>query len=288
MRQARHNSELAIETTLEPRFSPKMPDRPPISVHLLPALIPPGALRGGVAVVVDVLRASSVMIHALASGAEAIIPCLEIEDAIRAASEYPKGRVLLGGERGGVPIEGFDLGNSPRTYSPEVCQGKMLVMTTTNGTRAILASLEAERVYVASFFNLSATLERVRAESRDRPVHLVGSGTEGYISLEDSLLVGAFAAKLGGMTDGMPLSPEPEGDPLPFGNDEAYLAANQWLEVERNMPDRPLWHLLRLGRGGHNVRRLGLEPDIEDVARIDAIPLVAELKRQPLRIEKTG
>ncbi len=261
-----------------------MPQSPPIFVHLLPALIPPGALRGGVAVVVDVLRASSVMVHALASGVEAIIPCLEIEDALRVASEYPKDRVLLGGERGGAPIEGFDLGNSPRTYTPEACRGKMLVMTTTNGTRAILASLEAERVFVASFFNLSATLERLRAEARDRPIHLVGSGTEGHISLEDTLLVGAFAKELAGMTEGMPLTPEPDSGPLPFGNDEAYIAANQWLEVERNLPDRPLWHMLRLGRGGHNVRRLKMEPDIEDVARIDAIPLVAELTRDPLRI----
>lgn len=259
-----------------------------ISVHLLPALIPTGALRGGVAVVVDVLRASSVMVHALGAGAEAIIPCLEIEDARRVASEYPKDRVILGGERGGAPIEGFDLGNSPRTYSPEVCRGKMVVMTTTNGTRAILASLEAERVYVGSFFNLSATVERVRAESKDRAVHLIGSGTEGRISLEDSLLVGALAVRLAGMTEGMALTPEADRDPLPFANDEAYIAANQWMEVERHLPDRPLWHMLRLGRGGHNVRRLGLEPDIEDVARIDAIPLVAELKRAPLRIEKTG
>jgi 2-phosphosulfolactate phosphatase len=238
-----------------------------------------------VAVVVDVLRASSVMVHALASGCEAVIPCLEIEDALRVASEYPKGQVVLGGERGGVAIEGFDLGNSPQTYSPEVCRGKIVVMTTTNGTRAILASLEAERIYVASFFNLSATLQRLRVESNERPIHLIGSGTEGHISLEDTLLVGAFAAKLAGMTEGMPLNPEPGTDPLPFANDEAHIAANQWLEVERNLPQTPLWHTLRLGRGGHNVRRLGLGPDIEDVARIDAIPLIAQLKRDPLRIE---
>lgn len=258
-----------------------------IFAHLLPTLIPPGALRGGTAVVVDVLRASSVMVHALASGCEAVIPCLEVEDARQAASNYPNGQVILGGERGGVAIDGFDLGNSPRTYSPEVCQGKMVVMTTTNGTKAILASLEAERIFVASFLNLSATLQRLRTEADERPVHLIASGTEGHISLEDTLLVGAFAAKLARMTEGMPLNPEPgpDADPLPFGNDEAYIAANQWLEVERNLPQRPLWHLLRLGRGGHNVRRLGLEPDIQDVARLDALPLVAELNRDPLRIE---
>src|SRR5512143_370512 len=104
-----------------------MPERAPVQVHLLPMLVPPGALRGGVAVVVDVLRASTVMVHALAAGCEAVIPCLEIDDARRIARELPSGSSLLAGERLGLPIAGFDLGNSPNAFTPQVCRGKTVV-----------------------------------------------------------------------------------------------------------------------------------------------------------------
>ena len=106
-----------------------------IFVHLLPTLIPPGSLRGGVAVVVDVLRATTVMVQALAAGCEAIIPCLEIADAQKVAAGLGPGAALLAGERHGLPIPGFHLGNSPGDFTPAICREKSLVMTTTNGTR---------------------------------------------------------------------------------------------------------------------------------------------------------
>lgn len=257
-----------------------------VHVHLLPSLIPPGALRGGVAVVLDVLRATTVMAHALASGCMAVVPCLEIDDARRVAAELPTGKSLLGGERGGLPIEGFDLGNSPASYTPEICRGKTLVMTTTNGTRAILASLEADRVYVASFVNLSATVREIAVEFREanhgRDVHLVCSGTEGRVSLEDSLLAGALAARIADLTV------ETLHEKAALGNDEAFLVVAQWLEIEQSLERQGLAALLSLGRGGQNVRRIGLAADIEDVARIDRFGLVAELRRDPLRIVATS
>lgn len=82
-------------------------------VHLLPTLIAPGTLRGGVAVVVDVLRATTVMVQALAAGCEAIIPCREIDEAREVAAGLAPGAALLAGERHGLPIPGFHLGNSP-------------------------------------------------------------------------------------------------------------------------------------------------------------------------------
>ena len=138
-------------------------------MHLLPSLIPPGSLRGGVAVVVDVLRATTVMVHALAAGCEAVIPCAEIDEA-KASRRRPaaRARPCWRGEREGLPIPGFDLGNSPGDFTREVCRGKTLVMTTTNGTRAILASLEAERVYIASFANLRATSDEIWSSSSRR------------------------------------------------------------------------------------------------------------------------
>ena len=257
-------------------------DRPKVFVHLLPSLMPPGSLRGGVAVVVDVLRATTVMVSALAAGCEAIIPCQEIDEVQDIAASLPKGTALLAGERGGLPIPGFDLGNSPGEFTPEVCEGKTLVMTTTNGTRAILACLDADRVYIASFANLRATIDEVAVQffkkDHGHPVHIVCSGTEGFISLEDSLLAGALATGIASLT----VANYPEGERL--GNDQAFIVLSQWLETKRYLMERPLERLLSLGRGGQNVRRIGRDKDITAATRIDRHPVVAELCRDPLRI----
>ncbi|GAC1472549.1 MAG: hypothetical protein NVSMB9_19860 [Isosphaeraceae bacterium] len=250
-----------------------------VFVHLLPSLIPPGALRGGVAVVVDVLRATTVMIQALAVGCEAIIPCGEIDEARGVASGLPAGSALLAGERQGIPIDGFDLGNSLNTFTAAVCRGKTLVMTTTNGTRAILASLEAERVLVAAFSNLRATVSFLREQERE--VHVVCSGTDGRISLEDSLLAGAIAT---GLHEGWTR-----------GNDEAEIVSELWRKVKSEAVtgdedfDEQAFELLLTvhlgrGRGGRRVRELGLQADIRAAARLDQHSFVAELWPDSRRI----
>src|SRR5437867_11477008 len=113
-----------------------MPPEREVQVHLLPELAPPGRFVGGVAVVIDVLRASTTIVHALVAGCTAVRPCAEVEEARELAGQMRAGRVLLGGERGGVPLPGFDLGNSPGEYTGQVCKGKTLVLTKSNGTRA--------------------------------------------------------------------------------------------------------------------------------------------------------
>jgi len=255
-----------------------------VYVHLLPKLIPPGTLRGGMAVVVDVLRATTVMVQALAAGCEAVIPCGEIDEAKAVASSLPAGTALLAGERFGLPIPGFDLGNSPGDFTPLVCLDKTVVMTTTNGTRAILASLDAERVYVASFTNLRATSDEISVQFQKKEhgqsVHIICAGTEGNISLEDSLLAGALTSRIVEVSD---LPPRSNAAAL-FGNDEALMVVAQWLEVERFLERRPLWKLLSLGRGGQNVLGVGRKLDIDQAAYFDRYNLVAELQRAPLRI----
>jgi 2-phosphosulfolactate phosphatase len=261
------------------------PSTPTISVHMLPSLVPQGALQGGVAVVIDVLRATSVMVRALAAGCEAVIPCGEVDEAMSAAVELPPGTALLGGERGGLAIEGFDLGNSPSSYAPEVCRGKTVVMTTTNGTRAILASLEAERVLVAAFLNLGSTVDELAVEclkAQCRPIHLVCAGTEGHVSLEDTLLAGALTARLRARVDFVRRA-----------NDEARIAEAFWRDtletLPRIVPTSPAWmaklaSVLSQGRGGQNVQRIRLDGDILDVAQVDRFSIVAQLQRDPIRI----
>jgi 2-phosphosulfolactate phosphatase len=255
-------------------------ERAKVYVHLLPKLIPPSTLRGGVAVVVDVLRATTVMVHALAAECDAVIPCGEIDEARAVAASLPPGTALLAGERHGLPIDGFDLGNSPGEMTPDVCRAKTIVITTTNGTRAVRASLEADRVYIAAFANLRATSAELSVQfykkDHGRPVHIICAGTEGHVSLEDSLLAGALASGISGHCSDVALTP---GLAQLFGNDEALMVVSQWLEVERYLQKRPLWKLLRLGRGGRNVERIGRGIDIVDCASADRFELVAELER---------
>jgi 2-phosphosulfolactate phosphatase len=242
-----------------------MADDRDVQVHLLPQLVPPGRLAGGVAIVIDVLRASTTIVHALGAGCTAVRPCLEVDEARTLADQMRAGRVLLGGERGGVAPPGFDLGNSPRDYTSRNCPGTTLVLTTTNGTRALHRAAEAERVLVAGFVNYSAICEQLRQDSR--PVHMVCAGTEGEVSLEDTLLAGALVDFLCDVSE-MRL------------NDSARLA---WDCFENH--GRVLLGALELGRGGANLRRLGYDEDIRTAAQVDQFNLVPELRRDPLRIE---
>jgi len=254
---------------------------PAVFVHLLPGLIPRGALKGGVAVVLDVLRATTVMVQALASGASAVIPCSEIDEARGIAGGYPPGTALLAGERQGLPIDGFDFGNSPGAFTSEVCRGKTLVMTTTNGTRAILASLDANRVIIGAFPNFAATVLTLH-HVEERDIHIVCAGTDGRISFEDTLLAGAFAQHLKDL--GATLQ-----------NDEAEIAAGAWSKIHNSLwfksgdPDvenNPLVRYLSRGRGGRRVTEIGLTVDIAAAGRWNdpRQQLTAELKREPLRI----
>src|SRR4030066_2262346 len=107
-----------------------------IDIQLIP--LPPKSnfLLKRAVVVIDVLRATSVIVHAMSEGAIEIVPVATVEDAFQKVKAYPPGTTLLGGERGSRKIEGFDLGNSPREYVAERVRGKRLILTTTNGTRA--------------------------------------------------------------------------------------------------------------------------------------------------------
>ena len=169
---------------------------PTIHVHLLPDLVPEEKLAGNVAVVIDVLRATTTIVHALAAGARQVIPCLSIDDARAAAASRTGEKVVLGGERQGVRIEGFDLGNSPSEYTPEAVGGRTVVFTTTNGTRAMLRCRQADHVLLAAFVNRAAVLAGNSRPSRQN-VHIVCAGTGGAITREDVLVAGSLVAGSG-------------------------------------------------------------------------------------------
>jgi 2-phosphosulfolactate phosphatase len=242
-----------------------MPEDREVQVHLLPELVPPGRLSGAVAVVIDVLRATTTIVHALAAGCTAVRPCAEIEEARTLAGSMRAGRVLLAGERGGQPLPGFDLGNSPGEFTPRNCKGCTLVLTTSNGTRALLRAAEAERVVVAAFVNYSAVCEQLRLDRR--PVHILCAGTEHEVALEDTLLAGA-------LVDFLSQACEVQL------NDAARLA---WDCFENH--GRILQGALEVSRGGAILRRLGYDEDIRAACQVDRFHLVPEQRRDPVRVE---
>jgi 2-phosphosulfolactate phosphatase len=179
-----------------------------IETILTPAELPALAqrdLRATACVVFDVLRATSTFVTALHHGAQAIIPVSEIAEAVAYKNSKLKIKntktILLGGERNGVRISAdgidFDLGNSPREFTAEKVRGKIIVSTTTNGTRALRACANAQTVLAASFLNLTATAEFLRRENFEN-VLLVCAGTGENQADEDVLAAGALCELLVG------------------------------------------------------------------------------------------
>lgn len=165
-----------------------------LDVLLTPGEATPGDFAERTAVVIDVLRATSSIVEALGAGARLLFPVASIEEAIRLANTLGREEVLLCGERKCLPIEGFDLGNSPAEFTPERVGGKTLVMTTTNGTTAMGLASGAGRVVLAAWLNLSAVVDDL-VRSGAEPVFLC-SGRERHFGLEDAALAGELARRV--------------------------------------------------------------------------------------------
>ena len=276
-----------------------------IDAILSPAELPALArrdLRNAACVVFDVLRATSTIVTALHNGAKAVIPVAEISEALAIRQKQPG--VLLGGERDGVRIRAgqtgggdFDLGNSPREYTPEKVHGKTIVSTTTNGTRALRACAGAQTVLAASFLNLTATAQFIR-QLQPAQILLVCAGTRENVADEDVLAAGALCeildAPLAPSLLGAPASRQPVGSRKPelagetpalpgtvprfVGvrlNDSAETARHVWRKAKPN--------LLEVISEAENARRLLAIPELrDDVAfclRQDVFNLVAVLGR---------
>lgn len=237
---------------------------------MLPSLTSPEALADHTVVVIDVLRATTTITHALAAGANEVIPSADIDEARTLAANYAPGEVRLGGERGGVKVEGFDLGNSPAEYNADTVGGRTVVFTTTNGTRAMEFCRQAQTVLIGAFVNLAAVCESLKTAQN---IHLLCSGTEQKVTREDVLLAGAIADRLTARSD------------APWElNDEARLAAAAWRQVTANLSETSLPEALLDSQGGRNVTRLGLTADIETAGTLDQFDLAPRLDLGEWRI----
>lgn len=219
-------------------------------------------LAGKTAVVFDVLRATSVIVTALANGCREVVPFVEVEEALA----FARGRrdAVLGGERGNVLIPGFHLGNSPLEYTPERVKGRTVAITTTNGTRAVRGAAQgAGEVIIGSLLNAKAAA-RVALEA-GRDAVLVCAGARGKFSLEDTVAAGMVALELTELTG---------EDGISFESDLA-VAACRLAEFYREDPLRALHDSLH----GQKLAAMGLHEDLAWCARLnhfDIVPVYRE------------
>ncbi len=209
------------------------------------------------------------MTAALANGCLAIKPFATVQETlgyVKAHREQSGEVILSGGERNGKKIDGFDLGNSPLEYVNDVVRGKVVAFTTTNGTQAIDTCRQADQIFLGSFVNLTALVNRLRDFKR---VALVCAGTHGEITTEDVLFAGAVAARL--CEDfGFSCTSAPRHLAL-------NIAKTFWQTARRQLDSGVgLSEILQMTLGGQNLFQLGYTRDINFAAVIDQFDFVPE------------
>ncbi len=225
---------------------------------LLPGLVAREAVVGSTVVVVDVLRAGATVATALGHGANRVIPVRSVSEARRLARELKTEGVLLCGERRGLPPRGFDLGNSPREFSPERVSGRTLVFTTTNGTRALQRADGAGRVAFAGLVNAPAVAEWAGHDSAN--VHILCAGQNGALALEDVLCAGLLVARL-------------VASQSAELTDSARAALAIWNEGKTRVRD-----VLRQCAHGRYLRSVGFAEDVDYCSQVGTLHVVPVLR----------
>ncbi len=216
------------------------------------------ALQNATVVVIDVLRASSTIVAALESGVERIIPIADVETASRLVRPAERDKKLLAGERKCLCVPGFDLSNSPGEFTPARVRGKTVVLTTSNGTRAIATAAKAGRVVICALTNLPAVAAALRGE---REIVVLCCGAEGTIAAEDLLCGGLLLRSL-----------DPAGAPeaLPDAARIACVVAEQaGSEIEA---------FVRRSDHGRKLVSLGFESDVVFCSRVGVSSCVPEVR----------
>lgn len=233
-----------------------------LDVFLAPSELSPAALDGRTVAVIDVLRATTSIAAALYAGARTVIPFVETEDAVRTARQYARGEVKLAGERNMVPIQGFDLGNSPLEFTEAAVARHTVLLTTTNGTRALVAVDDADTVYVASYVNYTVTCQVLRtALEHGKSVAIVCAASDGQVSLEDAACAGRFVRELRGEFPKLDV------------NDAAFMANLLASRYGDNLVS-----LFGDSAHGRALMASGFSDDLHVCAALDVFPVVAEYR----------
>jgi 2-phosphosulfolactate phosphatase len=206
-----------------------------------------------VAAVIDVIRATTTIVTAFRQGARSVSPVASVDEARRDRETAP--HALLAGERGGQRLTGFDLGNSPREFTPEAVQGRDVILTTSNGTKTLRAAQEGRSVAIGALLNRAAVGRWLLARGED--AFILCSGYEGIFSLEDAVCAG-------GVVDTVAA----EGPAVALG-DGARASQALWA---RFAPD--LAGLLRETGWGRHIVEIGLGADLDVCAQLDVTEVV--------------
>lgn len=226
-----------------------------INVLLSPNNVDDLYFTGKTTVVIDVLRATSVILKALESGAKEVIPVGSIDFAMKISVNSHGGQTLLCGERNTKIIEGFDLGNSPLEYTEERISGKSIILFTTNGSKAIVKAKYSDKVLVASFNNLSKIATHLVKLEND--IEVISSGANGIFCLEDTICAGALVKQMLGIKSNIELTDATN----------ASLVLNEKYGSNIKMMMQNCQH-------GKLLMENGFSEDIDFCSTIDNIPLI--------------
>jgi 2-phosphosulfolactate phosphatase len=224
-----------------------------------PGEITESTVKGTTVAVIDVLRAGTTAAYAMSGGCERIIPVATVEAATNLAASLDKTVTLLGGEREGKRIDGFDLGNSPLEYTSDVVKKKTIILATTNGTRTISMGQGAKEILIASFVNMRTVVDYV-AGLDEELLTVVCAGQDDRFALEDAVCAGMLIARLSRDND-VDL------------NDGAQAARLLYRQNEEAIPS-----LLKNCEHGRYLESLGFGKDLDVCGRVDSLRVLPIVK----------
>jgi 2-phosphosulfolactate phosphatase len=229
-----------------------------VEICFSPELIHLHSLKSKIVVVVDIFRATSTMVAALANGVSEIRTFADLEECRQMSDQG----YLIAGERNGLITEGFELGNSPLAYLNDAYAGQKLAMTTTNGTLAISKSSEADEIVIGAFPNLSATVLYLQSKDQDVLIHC--AGWKGMFNLEDSLYAGALAKSLEASHE---------------ATEDGALAMKALFEKEGH----DLKGFLSQASHAKRLQNHNIESDIDFCLKLDLFPIIGKMENGSLK-----
>lgn len=229
-----------------------------LDVYLTAGELAAADCAGRVVAVIDVLRASTTIVTALANRARAVVPFADADELMTRARQFERGDVRLAGERKMLRIDGFDLGNSPAQFTESAIGGMTILMTTTNGTRALVGAQGAVDIVVAAYVNLSAVTAMLRTALRGgTDVVIACAGQDGHYALEDAACAGRYVRTVTKRLSGVAM------------NDAAHSCAL----LARNYGDE-IGTVFLDSAHGRALSAAGFHQDLALCAAVDAYPIV--------------
>ena len=228
-----------------------------LDVFYTPIQVKPSDTAGRLVAIVDVLRASTSVATALGNGARTVMPVEGADEVIFRSKEFHRSQIILAGEQKMLPIPGFDLGNSPQSFTSEAVEGKTILFTTTNGTRALLGVQGARDIVIASYVNFTAVLALMKvAASSNTDIAIICAGEEGSFTLEDAACAGRYVRAI------------PKRATVEMND-----AASASVLIEKKYGDN-IAKVFKESTHGKALQEAGFGADLAAAAEVDAYPVV--------------